>query len=280
MNSSPPRIPLPVKIAYTAFMAVLIPIYLKNYGATNFLYLCDVAILTTLVGIWLESPVLLSGAFVGIFWPQMLWVVDFMFKGGVVGWTDYMFKPPWFLRFLSFFHFWLPFFLLYSVRRVGYDKRGFLLWTGMTWLVMTICYAYMPPTSPENYPPTKEEPLILRETGDIRGKIAAGPRSSVLVKLLDEKGKEIACAQTQADGAYVFEKVGPGRYRVQLRDPELPLNINYVFNLTSDEEPQTWLDPDSYFALLLATMVLGIYLPTHLMCQRWMPGPRRAANGP
>jgi len=220
MGTSRYRIPLWLKIAYTAFMAVLIPVYLKNYGATNFLYLCDVAILMTLVGIWLESPLLLSAPLVGIFWPQMLWVVDFLCKGAVTGWTDYMFRPPWFLRFLSFFHFWLPFLLFYSVWRVGYDKRAFLLWTGITWLVLTVCYAYMPPTSPEN------DPL----TG------------------------------------------------TQLRDPDLPVNINYVFNIASDDEPQPWMDPDSYFAAFLASLVLGIYLPTHLMCKRWLPTPGQGSD--
>lgn len=35
------RIPLWLKIAYTAFMAVLIPVYWAHYGPTNFLYFCD-----------------------------------------------------------------------------------------------------------------------------------------------------------------------------------------------------------------------------------------------
>ena len=35
------RIPLWLKLAYTAFMAVLVPVYLRNYGPTNFLYFCD-----------------------------------------------------------------------------------------------------------------------------------------------------------------------------------------------------------------------------------------------
>ena len=220
MSTSRRLIPLWIKVAYTAFMAVLIPIYLKNYGPTNFLYLCDVAILMTLVGIWLESPVILSAPLVGIFWPQMLWVVDFCFVlcgSEVVGWTHYMFNPPYFLRFLSFFHFWLPFLLLYLVWRVGYDKRGFLLWIGITWVVLTVCYVYMPPTSPEKDPVTGQ----------------------------------------------------------QLRNPDLPLNINYVFNLASDDEPQKWMDPDSYFALILVAMVLGVYVPTHFMCQRFLPAPRR-----
>jgi hypothetical protein len=223
MGTSRHLIPLWIKIAYTAFMAVLVPIYLKYYGPTNFLYLCDIAILTTLLGIWLESPVLLSAPLVGIFWPQMVWVVDFFFVlagSEVTGWTHYMFQPPLFLRMLSFFHFWLPFLLLYLVWRVGYDKRGFLLWTTITLVVLTVCYVYMPPTSPEKDPVT---------------------------------------------GA-------------QLRDPNLPVNINYVFNIASDDESQGWADPNAYFALLMAVLVVGIYLPTHLMCQRWMPGPRRQVD--
>ena len=41
-------IPMWLKIAYTAFVAVLIPVYWANYGPTNFLYFCDVALLITL----------------------------------------------------------------------------------------------------------------------------------------------------------------------------------------------------------------------------------------
>jgi hypothetical protein len=33
------RIPLWLKLTYTAFMAVLVPIYLRNYGPTNSLFL-------------------------------------------------------------------------------------------------------------------------------------------------------------------------------------------------------------------------------------------------
>ena len=59
------RIPLWLKLAYTVFMAVLVPIYLRNYGPTNFLYFCDVALIITLVGIWIESPLLVSMCAVG-----------------------------------------------------------------------------------------------------------------------------------------------------------------------------------------------------------------------
>src|SRR5450631_443448 len=131
-------------------MAALIPVYLYHYGPTNFLYFCDVAAVMTLIAIWIESPLLLSAALVGIFLPQMLWVVDFFCELSGHPWTSltsYMFdvRKPFYLRFLSFFHFWLPFLLLLVVRQVGYDRRGFWLWTIITWILLPVCYLFMPP---------------------------------------------------------------------------------------------------------------------------------------
>jgi hypothetical protein len=131
---APNRVPLWLKFAYTAFMIVLVPVYWYYYGPTNFLYFCDVAILLTLVGIWIESPLLISMCAVGILAPQALWVLDFLLNiVGVplTGMTDYMFKREnsLFLRGLSLFHGWLPFLLAYLVWQYGYDKRGFPAWT-------------------------------------------------------------------------------------------------------------------------------------------------------
>ena len=50
------RGPWLLKVAFTAFMAVLVPVYLHEYGPTNFLYFCDVALLMTLVALWKEDP--------------------------------------------------------------------------------------------------------------------------------------------------------------------------------------------------------------------------------
>ncbi len=115
-----PGIPLWFKLAYSAFCAVLVPTYLMAYGPTNFLYFCDVALLTTLAAVWLESPLLASAPAVGILLPQALWVIDFLGTAAGVpltGMTAYMFdaKLPLFTRGLSFFHFWLPFVLAWLV---------------------------------------------------------------------------------------------------------------------------------------------------------------------
>jgi len=147
------RLPLAFKIAYTAFMAVLIPVYWYYYGPTNFLYFCDVSLIISLIGIWLESPLLISMCAVGILIPQAVWVVDFLgglFGFKLTGMTDYMFNPnsSLFLRGLSLFHGWLPFMLLYLVWKLGYDRRGLPAWTALAWAVLLVCFFFMPPPRP------------------------------------------------------------------------------------------------------------------------------------
>ena len=65
-QSATGRVPLAVKLGYTAFMAVLVPVYWANYGPTNFLYFCDVALFLTLAAVWTESALLASMAAVGM----------------------------------------------------------------------------------------------------------------------------------------------------------------------------------------------------------------------
>jgi hypothetical protein len=148
------RIPLWLKLAYTAFMAVLVPVYWVNYGPTNFLYFCDVALFATLIGIWRESRLLVSMAAVGIVAPQILWVADFVVElggGHLTGMTSYMFNEnlPLFLRGLSLFHGWLPFLLIYLVWRLGYERRAFISWTVLAWVLLIICYTLMPGPRPD-----------------------------------------------------------------------------------------------------------------------------------
>jgi hypothetical protein len=145
---------LAIKLLYTAFMAVLIPVYLYRYGWTNFLYFCDLALLFTLAGLWLENPLLISMCAVGLLLPQALWVVDYIFNLfglKTTGLTNYMLEShrSLFLRGLSLFHGWLPFLLLYLVWEMGYDSRGFIAWTIVSCIVLPICYVFMPPAQPD-----------------------------------------------------------------------------------------------------------------------------------
>ena len=148
------RISLSVKIAFTAFVAVLVPYYWKEYGATNFLYFCDVALFLALIAAWTERPIFASMAAIGITVPQILWQVDFLgqlFGFQVTGMTNYMFDPgiSLFARGLSFFHFWLPLLLVYFVWRLGYERRALQLWTLLAWGLILTCYFFLPPAGAE-----------------------------------------------------------------------------------------------------------------------------------
>jgi len=144
------RIPLPLKLAFTAFMAVLVPVYWSKYGPTNFLYFCDLALFFTLIAVWFENRLFASMAAVGIVAPQIfLWCGDFvahLIGIKFTGMTDYMFDPhrSLFLRGLSFFHGWLPFLLLFLVARLGYDRRALFAWTGVAWAAMLTSYFFLP----------------------------------------------------------------------------------------------------------------------------------------
>jgi len=153
------QIPLWLKLAYTAFVCLLVPVYWNSYGPTNFLYFCDVAVFFALGALWLERPLLASMPAVGILLPQSLWMVDFLGEAcglRLTGMTGYMFNSanPLLTRGLSFFHFWLPILLVWLVWRLGYDRRAFKAWTLVAWGLVIVCYLWMPAP-----PPPADRPL-------------------------------------------------------------------------------------------------------------------------
>ena len=152
--SASQRVPLWLKLAYTAFMAVLVPLYWASYGPANFLFLCDLALFFLLAAIWLESSLLASMATVGTLAAHALWLADFValaLGGQLTGMTAYMFDAayPLHLRALSLFHLWLPPLQLYLVWRLGYDPRALWAWTVLAWVTLLISYLFLPPPSPE-----------------------------------------------------------------------------------------------------------------------------------
>ena len=153
------RIPRWVKLAYTVFVAILVPWYWVTYTPWNFLYFCDIALLVTGVAIWIESPLLVSMQAVAITLPQMLWVVDLLCRlvAGVhvTGVTNYMFESsiPLLLRGLSLFHGWLPFVLLWLLSRLGYERRALTLQAPVAVIVLLISYLLAPaPPPPASHP--------------------------------------------------------------------------------------------------------------------------------
>jgi hypothetical protein len=149
------RIPLALKLAFTMFVAVLVPYYWVTYSPWNFLFFCDVALLLTLPALWWESPLLMSLPAVGITMPQLLWVADFLTGSRITGMTSYMFDPnlPLHVRGLSSFHGWLPFLLIWGVWRLGYDRRALAGWTALGTAILLASFFLAPaPPAPVAQP--------------------------------------------------------------------------------------------------------------------------------
>lgn len=144
-------IPLWLKIAYTLWLVVWVVAYWDHYGPQNFLWICDLANLILGVAIWIESPLLFSSQAVSVLVIQALWLVDvcgrLLLGMHLVGGTEYMFDPEKSvgIRALSLFHVFVPILLLWAVRRLGYDRRGWKLQTAILWLLLPVTYLVTDP---------------------------------------------------------------------------------------------------------------------------------------
>jgi hypothetical protein len=148
--ANPRVVPPALKWIFTAFMAVLVPVYWWNYGPTNFLYFCDASLFLTLFAVWRNDALTASMAAVGIVIPQIIWCADLgstLAGAPLTGMTNYMFdhQLPLHLRLLSLFHGWLPLLLIFLVWRLGYDKRALPAWTGLAWALCLVAYFLLPP---------------------------------------------------------------------------------------------------------------------------------------
>jgi hypothetical protein len=151
------KISLWVKIPYTLFLCVLVPIYVGQYGPANFLWFSDIALIVALPVLWRENELLASTQAVSVVLLESLWVVDFLL--GVVGGKSplglaaYMFDPglSLFVRALSLFHLVLPLLLLWLVYRLGYDPRAWGAQTTVAWVVLPLCYFLTDPAANINW---------------------------------------------------------------------------------------------------------------------------------
>jgi len=150
-------IPLWIKIAYTLFVAVTVVVYSFKYSLGNFLWFSDIALLTSVPALWLESSLLASMIAVGIALPEVLWNVSFfgqLLTGRrITGLTDYMFDPhkPLYLRALSLFHVFLPVMLLWMIHVMGYAPDAWIAQTALTWVVLPLTYFFTNPEENVNW---------------------------------------------------------------------------------------------------------------------------------
>jgi hypothetical protein len=62
-------------------------------------------------------------------------------------------------------------------------------------------------------------------------------------------------------------------------DPNLPVNINYVYGL-SDDQAQTWMPPLAWVALEVVALPAVMFLPPHLLFRQFFPQARGQEPAP
>jgi len=128
------RHPFPrMRCAALLWLLLWVPAYASVWGASNFLHLCDVAVILTCAGLWSGSALLLSSQAVSSIVIDLLWDVDVASRlltgRHLLGGTEYLWDAsfPLAVRLLTLFHVVWPVLLVWSLRRVGYDRRGYWL---------------------------------------------------------------------------------------------------------------------------------------------------------
>ena len=150
-------IALEIKIAYTLFLAVLVPAYWAHYGPRNFLWFSDIALLGAGAALWLESPLLASMMMLAVLLPESAWNLDFFGRlltgHRMFDMSAYMFERerPRFIRALSLFHVPLPVGLVWLVHRLGYDRRAWLGQSLLALVVLPVTYWLTDPAENVNW---------------------------------------------------------------------------------------------------------------------------------
>ena len=151
------RISLWIKVPYTLFVAVFVPVYWMHYGPANFLWVSDIALFGTLAALWLENSFLLSMMATGALVFDILWNFVFFPRlivgGSPEGLAGYMFDAtiPVGIRALSLFHVALPIVQLWAINKLGYDARAWKYQTALGWVVLPVTYALTGPKENINW---------------------------------------------------------------------------------------------------------------------------------
>jgi hypothetical protein len=157
MNQRAMNIPLWLKVLYTVFVLLLVPVYTVHHGLGNFLWFSNVALLTTMVALWWQSRLLISMMALATLIPETGWLLDFLVRlltgNHLFGLTEYMWDPlhPLLVRALSLYHIPLPILLLWLVYRLGYDRRAFFLQSGLAATIFLATYFVTDPEKNVNY---------------------------------------------------------------------------------------------------------------------------------
>jgi hypothetical protein len=116
--------------------------YWHAWGPANFLHLCDIAVILTCIGLYSNNALLISSQALSAVLIDIVWTLDvavrLIFGRHLIGGTEYLFDAatPLWIRLLSLFHIVLPFILLWSLDRLGYDRRAWKLQSAILFPVL------------------------------------------------------------------------------------------------------------------------------------------------
>jgi hypothetical protein len=150
-------IPLWVRIAATAWTAVLIPAYWLHYGPANFLWFSDIALFGAVLSLWIPNRLIPAMMCVAVLVVEIGWNISFFIElmtgMNVLELTAYMFEDdrPRLIRGLSLFHVWLPPLLLWMVLRWGYTRRALIAQIALACIVFPLTYWVTEPGDSENW---------------------------------------------------------------------------------------------------------------------------------
>lgn len=152
-DKSCPAYPAWATLPYTAFVAVLVPVYWVHYGPGNFLWFSDIALFALLFSLWTGNRLAYSMMAVGVLPFELAWLADFLAGGNLLGLAAYMFEPEreLYLRLLSGFHLLLPPILLWMLVRQGYDRRALPTQWALAWIVLPASWLLTDPQDNINW---------------------------------------------------------------------------------------------------------------------------------
>ncbi len=144
-------VPLWLSLTWTVVVIGILIVYWFRYGPANYLWFSDIALIGSVVALWLESDLLASTMLIGSLLPELLWnasLVSRLLLGlRITGIVDYMFEPerPLHLKLLSLFHIPMPLILVWLVWVLGYDPRALLIMTAICWIALPLTRAITAP---------------------------------------------------------------------------------------------------------------------------------------
>lgn len=154
------RVPLWLKIGYSAWVILWMILYKQYVGWQHYLWLCHLGNIIIVVGLWTESGLLLSWQALSLLFADIIWTIDFVIGVATGGYTPLgsawnVFQPdevfPRLQRALSLFHLFLPWLMIWCLWRFGYDRRALLLQIATCGVVFPISYLVSQPNDNVNW---------------------------------------------------------------------------------------------------------------------------------